>query len=279
MSSQFAGESRVTDSHYYDVIEKGDGAFGVESHLPTEGPWGAGLQHGGPPNALAVACAERTLQSADERRDLVALRLASDFVGPVPVAPLEVRSSVRRLARSAALVEVTLSAAGRDCLSSRVWFVRESDTVLPVGPAPAGGAAQVPDDAAGLDADFPYGRSIEWRFVSGTMRHPGPAAAWARPRLGLFDGYEWSGLARAAVVADSGNGLSAELDWDEWGFLNVDLDVHLARPLTGEWVLLDAATRLGAHGSGLATSVLSDVDGVVGSGNQTLVVGPRPRQS
>ncbi len=107
------------------------------------------------------------------------------------------------------------------------------------------------------------------------MRRPGPAAAWARPRGELLRGHAWSGLSRAAVVADSGNGLSAELDWDEWGFLNVDLDIHLARPLEGEWVLLDARTTLGAHGSALATSTLSDVHGVVGTGNQTLVLAHR----
>lgn len=262
-------------THYFTLDDRGDGKFTAEPHVSTEGPWGAGLQHGGPPNALAVACAERTLQTADDRTDLVALRLASDFVGPVPVAPLDVRSSVRRLARSAALVEVTISAGGRDCLSSRVWFVRDADTSALAPPLDE--PTTIPDDAAGLDSEFPYGRSIDWRFVSGAMRTPGPAAAWARPRLALFDGYDWSGLARSVVIADSGNGLSAELDWDEWGFLNVDLDVHLARPLVGEWVLLDARTRLSAHGSGLATSTLSDVHGVVGSGNQTLVVGRRPR--
>ncbi len=76
------------------------------------------------------------------------------------------------------------------------------------------------------------------------------------------------------LIADSGNGLSSELDWAQWSFLNVDLDVHLARPLLGEWVLLDAVTQLGAHGSALARSTISDRHGVVGAGLQTLVVAP-----
>jgi acyl-CoA thioesterase len=73
-------------------------------------------------------------------------------------------------------------------------------------------------------------------------------------------------------VADSGNGISAALDWDRWSFVNVDLAVHLSRPLTGEWVLLDARTRYEPGGTGLATSVLHDVDGVVGTGAQTLLI-------
>ena len=263
---------RVTSPGYYKVRDRDNSTLSVTASDDTEGPWASGMQHGGPPNALAVAAAEHAVQAATGRTDLVALRLASDFVGPVPVSDLEVRTSVLRAARSAVLVEVVVSAGGRDCLSSRVWFVRDVDTSALVVPS---AVRELPADAPGIDADFGYGRSIEWRFVDGAMRAPGPAAAWARPRGALFEGYVWSGLARAVVVADSGNGLSAELDWDEWGFLNVDLDVHLARPLDGEWVLLDARTQLGAHGSALASSTLSDVHGVVGTGNQTLVVARR----
>ena len=48
----------------------------------TTGPWAAHLQHGGPPNALAVACAERVLHEQTGRDDLTAVRLSADFVGP-----------------------------------------------------------------------------------------------------------------------------------------------------------------------------------------------------
>jgi Thioesterase-like superfamily len=72
-----------------------------------------------------------------------------------------------------------------------------------------------------------------------------------------------------------GNGLSASLDREQWSFVNIDLDVHLSRPLAGEWVLLDAATRYEPSGTALATSALSDVQGPVGRGAQTLVVTPR----
>lgn len=90
-----------------------------------------------------------------------------------------------------------------------------------------------------------------------------------------MDDEEPSGLQRAILVADSGNGISAALDWDRWMFVNVDLDVHLARPFEGSWVLLDAGTRYTSAGSALAGSVLRDRHGVVGAGAQTLVVVPR----
>ena len=100
----------------------------------------------------------------------------------------------------------------------------------------------------------------------------GDAAAWARPRIPLVPGETLSGLQRAVLIADSGNGISAALDWDRWSFVNVDLAVHLSRAVRGEWVLLDARTRYEPGGTGLATSELHDVDGAIGAGAQTLVI-------
>jgi hypothetical protein len=179
-----------------------------------------------------------------------------------------------RAARSAALVEVTISASGRPCLVSRVWFVRTADTSA-VAPDP-GEPVAVPDVAAGIDLVFGYSASLEWRFVKSRMGVPGPAAAWARPNTEVLAGHKLSGLARVVLIADSASGISAELDWATWSFLNVDLDVHLARPVEGEWILMDAATLLGPAGSALARSTLCDVRGVVGAGLQTLVLAPLP---
>jgi hypothetical protein len=260
----------VADS-YFTLVDQTADAGRYLAGPATSGPWSAELQHGGPPNALAVAAAERVLAEHTGRTDLRSMRLAADFVGPVPVSEVTTHARVVRAARTAALAEVTVAAAGRECLLARVWFVRDDDTSAL---APPLAPARVVPAGEPLDADFGYGASLEWRFVQGRMGVPGPAAAWARPRLPLVAGYSFSPLARAVLVADSGSGISAELDWTKWSFLNVDLDVHLARPLLGEWVLMEAATQLGPNGSALARSTLSDVHGPVGGGLQTLVVAP-----
>jgi hypothetical protein len=263
----------VGDPYFTATAEADDGGQ-FRAGPNTAGPWAEHLQHGGPPNALAVAVAERVVAAATGRADLVAVRLAADFVGPVPVGELEVTARVVRAARSAALAAVTVSAAGRDCLLVRVWFVRTSDTTALAATLPAPPA--VPAEPTGLGVDFGYGASLDWRFVRGRFTEPGPAAAWVRPTVALLDGYELSGLARAVLIADSASGISAELDWGTWSFLNVDLDVHLARPFEGEWLLMDARTQLGPQGSALARSTLSDAHGEVGGGLQTLVVAQLP---
>ena len=70
----------------------------------------------------------------------------------------------------------------------------------------------------------------------------GPALVWMRMRQPLVEGEEPSPLQRVLVAADSGNGVSATLDWSRYLFINVDLSVHLHRMPEGEWVCLDAVT-------------------------------------
>lgn len=261
------------DDSYFTPVDGDHRAARYLAGPLTVGPWDERLQHGGPPNALAADVADRAVRAETGRTDLVGLRIAADFVGPVPVGELEVRAELRRTARSAALVEVTLAAAGRACLLTRVWFVRAADTAALA--APLGDPAPVPDGGQhGLDVDFGYGSSVEWRLVHGRMGTPGPAAAWARPRTDLLPGRPATGLARVALIADTASGISAELDFTTWSFVNVDLDVHLARQVDGEWILMDAATQLGPSGSALTRSTLSDVRGPLGAGLQTLVVAP-----
>jgi hypothetical protein len=69
---------------------------------------------------------------------------------------------------------------------------------------------------------------------------------------------------------------SWELDIKRWQFINPELTVHLHREAVGEWVCLDAQTSVSVGGAGLATSVLSDLDGPVGVGAQSLLIAPRP---
>ena len=267
--------SPVAPDCYFDVLdERPDG--GRYRALPaTAGPWVPGLQHGGPPSALLIRAAER--HCAHERGDaaaaLTAVRAGVEFVGPVPVDEVLVATRVVRSARSAVLVEATLSAHDRLCLQARVWLVRTADTAALAAPLPP--PVTVPTGLPDLGGDFPYHDTIEWQVLRGSMRTVGPGLVWARPRHALVGAEPLSGLQRVALIGDSASGISAELDWDEWSFVNIDLDVHLSRPVDGEWVLIDAVTTVGTAGTALTRSTVSDVRGEVGLTAQTLVVAPR----
>lgn len=263
----------VFEADYFVILDEDESGGRYRAGPGTAGPWNAGLQHGGPPAALLVRAAERCVPAGDAPAN--AIRVAVEFVGPVPVGEVETTASVVRAARSAVLVEATVSAQGRVCLHGRVWLVRARDTSAVA--APLGEPVPVPSDLPDLGGDFPYHDTIDWQSITGSMRTPGPGLTWARPRSALVAGEAMSGLQRVVVIGDSASGISAALDWDVWSFVNIDLDVHLSRPVQGEWVLIDAVTDLGTSGSALARSAVSDVHGRVGVTAQTLVLAPRAR--
>ncbi|HEX8093433.1 thioesterase family protein [Jatrophihabitans sp.] len=255
----------------------------VDSAVACGGPWSPELQHGGPPSALLVGVAEQLAAAAAGRTDLMTARVAAEFLAPVPVAPLELSARVLRLARTAVLISAELTTEGRACLQARVWLMAESSAPPVPRPSPQGGPSDEPgtvlaeDPSAlpdfGMDG-FPYAEHLEWRTVSGKARRPGPASVWARARVPLVAGERPSTLQRLALMADSASGVSSVLDWDDWSFANVDLDVHLMRQSQDDWVLMEATSQVGA-GLGLARSSLSDRAGLLGGGLQTLLIRSR----
>jgi hypothetical protein len=266
--------SQPRNESYFAVLdERPDGGRYLAAPA-CAGPWDPGLQHGGPPSALLVRAAERVARSAaPSGSKFVAMRAAVEFVGPVPVGEVAITTNVVRSARSAALVAVTLVAGERVCLQGRVWVVRSSDTTALAAPLPD--PVSVPRDLPDLGGNFPYHDTIEWQAIRGSMRTLGSGLVWARPRYRLVGGEDLTGLQQVVLIGDSASGISAELDWDAWSFLNVDLDVHLSRPVDGEWILIDAVTSVGTSGAALARSTVSDVRGTVGTTAQTLVLAQR----
>jgi hypothetical protein len=182
---------------------------------------------------------------------------------------------VARPGRSVELLEGELEAEGRTVVAVRAWRVLRS-TAPKVGDEPA----QLPRPAEadppppGMN-DFGYGQAVELRFAAGGWGQPGPATAWTRLRVPIVPDEEPTGMQRVLAVADSGNGVSAALSWDEWLFINPELTVHFLREPRGEWICLDAATMIAEDGAGLARSTLSDDDGMVAAGAQSLLVAPR----
>jgi hypothetical protein len=144
---------------------------------------------------------------------------------------------------------------------------------LPSPPGLPGQEAQLAGDGW-VDG---YLSAIEWRVARGVFGESGPAAMWGRMRYPLLPDEEPGPLERVLAIADSGNGVSSELDLRRWHFINPELTVHLYREAAGEWICLDAQTTIAAGGTGLATSVLSDLDGPVGVGAQSLLIAPRDR--
>ena len=246
-----------------------DGDAFVPSEL-TRGPWDPGAQHAGPPSAL--------LGRAVEAEGTLIGRMTIEVLRPVPLAPLAVTSGVIRPGRNVELLEAALYEAGGGdrppIARATAWRLRTDDGVaaLDSGPPPPGPEAGGERPFFPTGQDVGYHTAMDYRFVDGGFIEPGPARVWLRMRQPLVAGEPVSPLARVLVAADSGNGVSAALDYRRHLFINTELSVHLVREPAGEWVLLDAITYVGPHGVGLSESVLYDETGRLGSAAQTLLV-------
>lgn len=236
----------------------------------TESPWDRSMQHGGPPAALLG----ELMRPGGEHSDLRLARISVDFLGPIPRREFRVEVSPVKPGRLTYLSEARMVVDGKVAVIARGWHIAAG----PKPPRQTAGrvAAPLPAEAdanpfPGMD-DWRYGEAIEWRFTRGGFATPGPAEVWTRVKLPLIDGVAMTGQARALIVADAANGLSAELPMDEWLSIPPTMATALLRPPDGEWVHLAAATELTADGLGLTRGDLYDTTGHLGEVSQPLVV-------
>ena len=258
-----------------------------ERFVPTEqarGPWDPRALHGGAPAALIA----RAFEHHEPVEGLQIARLGFELLRPVPLAPLSIAVRTIRPGRRVQELAAELHAEGPDgpelICRANALRVAEIGERVPEPPEGALATGKLP----GLDEAEPVrfsldrnedeasfaGSAMEMRFLDDPWR-PGPGRVWMRLRHALVDDRNASPLARLAATADFGNGISASLPFDRFLFINADLHVHLHRQPRGEWIGLDARTLLHHGGTGLAESVLHDLDGPVGRAFQTLVVQPR----
>ncbi|MCB0876339.1 MAG: thioesterase family protein [Solirubrobacterales bacterium] len=279
MSGKSATATRLpAKSAFYEP--DGEGFAATEL---TRGPWDPSAQHAGPPAALIGRAIERLDGVGAGPGDRVVGRVTFEILAPVPIGPMRVAAEVVRPGRRVDMAEATLADGdGRPLMRARAWRLLRREVGIPSGlaardhpPPPA------PDRLEPADAFFPTGHDVgyhtamEYRFARGSFVEPGPGVVWMRMGHPLVAGEDPTPLQRVLVVADSGNGISAALDYRRFLFINVDLSVHLSRMPEGEWVCLDAVTVPEPTGVGLTDTVLRDERGPIGIAAQTLLIAER----
>jgi Thioesterase-like superfamily len=254
---------------FYEV----DGDLYVSTEL-TRGPWDPEAQHAGPPAALLG----REVERLEDSESFHVARITFEILRSVPIAPLSVEARITRPGRRVQLVDATLADEDGEVMRATAWRLRTEPVELPDlprTPAPPGPEEGEPGEFPELGYDVGYQRAMESRFVKGAFMEPGPATVWMRMRVPLVAGEDPSPLQRVLAASDSGNGVSATLDWRRFLFINVDLSVHLERMPVGEWVCLDAVTLPQPAGVGLADTLLFDAEGRIGRALQSLLVAER----
>lgn len=250
-----------------------------ERFAPTElcvGPWSSDAQHGGPPAALLG----RAIERCKAKEGFQVVRATFEILRPVPMSPLLASATLVRPGRSVELLQGVLSDDNGDVMHASAWRIRTQEVPLDRPPAeehpPPGPDEGQQQPVFSLESSFGYHSGMEWRFVEGSFLELGPATAWLRMRYPLLLGEIPSPLTRVLIAADSGNGISASVDYNKYVFINTDLTVHLRRLPKSEWVCMKSKTSVGTHGVGLTETTLYDDLGKIGKAMQSLLIGLRP---
>jgi hypothetical protein len=247
----------------------------------TRGPWDRESMHGGAPTALLA-----------QHLDVLAgparvARLTFEFLGPVPMAPVRVTTSVLKPGRNFQLLEATLSdTTGRPLLLARAVALAPGElsglpaaaalpALQPSPPPPSAGVLTPFPGEAGADPEGMHRTGMELRFLTGGVGQNGPALVWMRLAHDLVDDEPPCPAARVCAAADFGNGVSHVVGFDTHVFVNTDLTITLLREPVGEWVLMDSVTNIEPTGLGWAASTLYDEHGGIGHSHQTLFVRAR----
>jgi Thioesterase-like superfamily len=257
-----------TSQAYY--LPRGNGRY--EPTAATESPRDRKAQHGGPPAALLAHVIDQTI---DETMRIG--RISVDFLGPIPLREVVVEVSPIKPGRRVRLTEARMSVDARVAVTARAWHIA-TDGRPPASeeegfePAPLPSIPTPQHFYPGLDDDWGYGRSIEWRFTLGGFDGLGAADVWTRVRLPLVEGVALTSQDRVLIAADSANGLSLSLPMEQWFSIPPTMTATLLRPPVGEWVHLASRTHLTDDGVGLAHADLFDTYGFIGEVAQPLLV-------
>jgi hypothetical protein len=243
----------------------------------TVGPWSPEHQHAGPPSALICRAVERA--AAPHGLTHIA-RLTVNLLRPAPLGDFRVEVREDQIGRNAGHFSGKLTLGAKDIALFTALAQRES--ALPVPPRTPGhpppAALKPPGESAPVTMNTVkpcgYAQLVENRLAWGAY-FQGPSAVWFRLAHPLVGGETPSPYQRVAVAADSGNGVSAALDFEHYTFVNCDLTINLFRRPVSEWICLDARTWLGGNGCGLAESALYDESGLIGRATQSLAVRAR----
>ncbi len=247
------------------------------------GPWSPDFLHGGSPSGLLAAVMEDAMDGADLRL----ARFTLDLLRPVPAKPLLATVETVRAGRRLRVLQGTLSADG--VVVSRATGLYLEKTPVAVPPEGRFDTESLPSRTdhppASLievaERDLPQKRltlpglhsTVEVALVDG-IEGLGRGRAWMRLPVPVIDGQPSSQAVRAATLSDFGNGVGQLRLAAGVGSINADITLYLHRDPAGEWLGLEARSRMENNGNGLVETTLYDDNGPVGRVMQAILAMP-----
>ncbi|WP_201586363.1 thioesterase family protein [Psychrobacter jeotgali] len=267
---------------YYHFIKREQQADGVcvAHYKPTkhaQGAWNEHEQHMAPATGVLTTELERYMPQDNMR----IARISLDILGLIPLDDFIITTRCIRPGRTIELIESVMSSRGRDCIIARAWRLLTQDTSAVAGledqkPSYKPDALPAWNDMKG----WPGGFIESVRLVASSERRPGKGMVWITNDLEMVAGEPTHDLVHLLGMVDTANGvvprLGIELSAAQWMFPNTDLQIHMHRAPTGQWLGIEAVQQYGYDGIGITSAILHDIHGPFGRSEQILTIRPMP---
>ncbi|UZD65720.1 MULTISPECIES: thioesterase family protein [Marinobacter] len=254
-------------------------------YLPTPAcgsPWSPGQLHGGP----VVGLMAHAVEQASDNNDLHLSRLTVDLLRAVPNAPLTVTTRLVRGGKRLQILEASLFAGEAEVTRASALFLENRPVTVPdqgqfqpteLEPPSWPVEASIAEAGGWQNRYSPVGlHSTAKAVVIEGVDGSGQGVAWLKLPLPLVQGVETSPTVMAATLCDFGNGVGQLNLSSELGCINTDVTLYLHRSPVGEWLGLDARSRMQGTGVGLVETTLFDRQGPVGKILQAIITMKAP---
>ena len=255
-----------------EALFERDGEWFLPSEY-TRGGWTDHHQHGGPPAGLLA----RAVEAASP--DMWTARLTFDLIRPVPMGPLTCRTTIAKDGRNVRVVDSALVHEGVDVAWVRALQIRKADVSTPHTehewehpPAPTGLAVAEWRERWGPEMTRFHIDGVEIRSVDSSFESLGPGVAWFRMTVPLVAGEPTTPVQRLATISDMANGVSRELDFAEFSYINADITLYIHRLPVDEWVGIAGRSHPRSFGVGVNEATVFDADGPIGHIGQAQIL-------
>lgn len=225
------------------------------------GPWSPDMLQGSATTALMTRGVERLANESG----FAVRRLTFDLWRPAGLRAFTTVTELLRDGRKAKTAQVRLMDGGTEIGRCTALLTAPSGE-SPVDPFARPAVLDKTPEAGIPPPVFAqkwsrYFQNVSVRLIEGALEKPGPAAAWMRLDAPLVEGEPNTPLLQAVQAADFSSGVAQIVDMRSWTFINPEISLYFFRPPEGQWILIRAATRVGADAAGLTTATLSDLKG------------------
>ena len=242
--------------------------------LPTSnavGPWDPGLLHGGATAGLVAYLLER--HEPEENKQFC--RMTLDLFRPVPKEALTVSTRTLRQGRKISVVEVLITANGKDVAKATGLKIIHSELDVPghvqLPSCPFDGPDSLetlsmmggskPEDKANRPAGLNF--TIEVKRLAG-FDGKGKGTAWFKAPIPVVTGQALTPFSHLGVLSDFGNGLAQLFVPGTAGSINADITLYINRLPKSEWICLNSQSVMSDAGIGRVTTTVYDEFGTIG---------------